>query len=277
MQLAGYNDVELKIVDVINGAASGLLDRHRNMRSLVEQERKDRLDSICAPLRDRDIKCTTELIRGRPFVEIVREVVHEGFHLVIKTASLAMPSEVTGVMGPVDLRLVRNCPCPVCIEVRGREVRCQRILVAINPQADNEELNHTLLETGTSLAKASGGELHLISAWEVMDEDFLIERMKPEKLVHYEHDLRSSAQTNLDALLAAAGAPVEPGNIQFRKGNPAEVILDCVATQHPDIVIMGTVEHTNVGGLLIGNTADTVLRQIRCPIMAVKPDSLFRV
>ncbi len=85
-----------------------------------------------------------------------------------------------------------------------------------------------------------------------------------------------SAQKSLDATLARAGKPVETSNVHFRKGDPARVILDCVESQQPDFVVMGTVGHTNVRGLLIGNTADTVLRQIRCPVVAVKPDSLFR-
>ncbi len=277
IQLAGYNDVELKIVDIVEDPKKAPADRHRKMRSLVEQERKDRLDSICTPLHDLDISYTTELLRGRPFAEIVREVVHEGFHLVIKTASLAVSNGVTGVMGPVDMRLVRNCPCPVWLEVVGRERLCQRILIALDPQAEVDELNKLLLKMGTALAKASGGELHVVSAWEVEDEDFLIEKMKPEKLEQYAAFLRLSAKEILDGLLADAGKPVETGHVQFCKGDPSEVILDCVESQQPDVVVMGTVTDTEVGGLLIGNTTDMVLRQIHCPVLAVKPDSLFRV
>ncbi len=44
LQLARYGEVELKIVDVVEAAANAPHDRHRKMRSLVEQERKDRLD-----------------------------------------------------------------------------------------------------------------------------------------------------------------------------------------------------------------------------------------
>lgn len=277
IQLASYDQVELKIIDIVDGPATGVQQPHRKMRSLVEQERKDRLDSICGKLRDLDIEFTTELMRGRPFVEIVREVVHENFHVVIKTAALTTPSDVTGVMGPVDMRLVRNCPCPVWLEVRGREVSCQRILVALDPLAVDDDLNNALLEMGGALAKASGGELHVISGWEVPDEEFLIEKMKPEKLAQYEHDLQSIAQTHLASLLAAAGKPVAANNVHFHKGNSASVILDCVQSQLPDLLVMGTVGRTDVRGLLIGNTADTVLRQIHCPVLAVKPDSLFRV
>ena len=38
---------------------------------------------------------------------------------------------------------------------------------------------------------------------------------------------------------------------------------------------MGTVCEVGAGGLLIGNTADMVLRQINRPVLAIKPDTLF--
>ncbi len=110
LQLARYNQVKLKVVDVVEGPSNALRELHRPMRSLVEQGRKDRLDAICEPLHRQDVEFTTELIRGRPFVEIVREVVHEGFHLVLKTAAGTQPTGAMGVMGPVDMRLVRTVP-----------------------------------------------------------------------------------------------------------------------------------------------------------------------
>lgn len=65
-------------------------------------------------------------------------------------------------MGPTDLRLVRNCPCPVWLEAPDRDVRWRRILVAIDPQAEDDDLNNALLEMGASLSKASGGALHTL-------------------------------------------------------------------------------------------------------------------
>lgn len=35
--------------------------------------------------------------------------------------------------------------------------------------------------------------------------------------------------------------------------------------------IMGTVGRTGIPGFLIGNTAETVLRQVACSVLAVKP------
>lgn len=47
MQLARREDVELKIVDIVDGVSDGLRELHRPMRSFVEQERKERLYEIC--------------------------------------------------------------------------------------------------------------------------------------------------------------------------------------------------------------------------------------
>jgi nucleotide-binding universal stress UspA family protein len=35
---------------------------------------------------------------------------------------------------------------------------------------------------------------------------------------------------------------------------------------------MGTVAHSGVGGLFIGNTAEAILEPIECSVLAVKPE-----
>ena len=35
---------------------------------------------------------------------------------------------------------------------------------------------------------------------------------------------------------------------------------------------MGTVARTGIPGLLIGNTAETILQRVDCSVLAVKPD-----
>jgi nucleotide-binding universal stress UspA family protein len=38
-----------------------------------------------------------------------------------------------------------------------------------------------------------------------------------------------------------------------------------------DLVVMGTVARTGISGFLIGNTAETILNQIDCSVLAIKP------
>jgi nucleotide-binding universal stress UspA family protein len=39
-----------------------------------------------------------------------------------------------------------------------------------------------------------------------------------------------------------------------------------------DLVVMGTVARTGVAGLFIGNTAEAILEQMECSVLAVKPE-----
>ena len=38
-----------------------------------------------------------------------------------------------------------------------------------------------------------------------------------------------------------------------------------------DLVVMGTVARTGIPGFIMGNTAETILNQINCSVLAVKP------
>ncbi len=59
------------------------------------------------------------------------------------------------------------------------------------------------------------------------------------------------------------------------RGDPGEVIPRLVGERRIDLVVMGTVARTGVPGLIIGNTAERVLDQIGCSVLAVKPEGFI--
>ena len=60
-------------------------------------------------------------------------------------------------------------------------------------------------------------------------------------------------------------------SIHMVSGEPG-VVLPRLA-EHLDIglIVMGTVGRTGLKGLIMGNTAETILRSVRCSVLAVKP------
>jgi nucleotide-binding universal stress UspA family protein len=58
----------------------------------------------------------------------------------------------------------------------------------------------------------------------------------------------------------------------MRQGDPEDVIPDFVVAEGIDLIVMGTVARTGIAGLLIGNTAERLLRRLPCSVLAVKPD-----
>jgi nucleotide-binding universal stress UspA family protein len=60
--------------------------------------------------------------------------------------------------------------------------------------------------------------------------------------------------------------------VHLLKGDPAEVIAGFAKTGRIDLIDMGTVARAGLGGLLIGNTAESILQRVDCSVLAVKPD-----
>ena len=55
------------------------------------------------------------------------------------------------------------------------------------------------------------------------------------------------------------------------EGEAEDVVPDFVRTHEVDVVVMGTVGRTGVPGFLIGNTAEKILADVECSVLAVKP------
>jgi len=86
-------------------------------------------------------------------------------------------------------------------------------------------------------------------------------------------DERFADQTQLEALrtrLAASG--VAHDVVQSVRGREAhEEILSVVRERGADLVVIGLRRRSAVGKLLMGSTAQRVLLEAPCPVLAVKP------
>lgn len=58
----------------------------------------------------------------------------------------------------------------------------------------------------------------------------------------------------------------------LRKGAATKVIPETAKELQADVLVMGTLARRGIAGLLIGNTAETILEQVQCSVLAVKPD-----
>lgn len=52
---------------------------------------------------------------------------------------------------------------------------------------------------------------------------------------------------------------------------PADAIIDFAASQPTGLLVIGTVGRTGIPGLLIGSTAERVLGEVACSVLALKP------
>ena len=283
--LAKANDACITLVDVVD-AAPGELTRvfaalpgtsgHEVEREIVEFHRA-RLAEIAAPIKSEGIHTSELVLQGVPFIEVIRKVLRDGHDLVMKGA--AGENEGNSLFfGSTDLHLLRKCPCPVWIMKKSRRKRYARVLAAVEPDPGDEQrsaLNRRILDLATSLSKLDGSELDVVNVWRLGAEGIL-RNSGVSRVSNTEVDLLAANELkhrkrNLKELLE--GYPDEDlkRKVHLLKGAAREVIPELAEQKRVDLIVMGTVGRTGIRGLIIGNTAEAILNQVECSVLAVKP------
>ena len=68
------------------------------------------------------------------------------------------------------------------------------------------------------------------------------------------------------------GTDVPQDRVHLLKGEPEDVIPQFARDNAVDLIVMGTVALTGIAGLLIGSTAERLLRHVECSLLTVKPE-----
>ncbi len=215
---------------------------------------------------------TTSVQTGRPIVKLVQSVVSGEHDLLIKEAS----SKATDFLfGSLDMRLIRHCPVPVWIVNPKSKQPLHRVLVAINPETtdDEQKLNHELVRYASAIANIFDCKLFVVAAYQVPVKVFghAVQADTIRRYEKYEKEYGRKCRENLSRFLSESERPVKPENVTFECGISDEVILSAVEEIRPSLLVLGSIARQGVSGLLIGNTAERVLRQVDCSVFTLKP------
>jgi len=291
LTLADNNQAQLTVVEVIDEIPPNttLMERTLSPVGLQEKlvaEHLKGLQELVASLNS-NINIQTRILTGEPFWEIIRDVLRYRFDLVIKMAESG--GLLDRVFGSDDMHLLRKCPCPVWLDTSESPKTYHRILVAVDVNDDystNELdtrrlLNEQVLEMASSLALSEFAELHIVYVWKAMLESTMrgafIHRPE-EEVVAYIEDERQRHQKNLNVLVDETIGNLEQSTLEhispqihLLKGSPRSEIPVFAGEIKADLVVMGTVARTGLPGFFMGNTAETILNQLNCSVLAIKP------
>ena len=280
--IAKHNKSSLTIVDVIEKIPERMDDflETVSVNQLENALVDDRLSEIKTSIKKYEsrkrIKANVEILIGKPQIEIIREVLRNNHDVVIKTAE-GKSGTKEFFLGSIDISLLRKCPCPVWMLKPSRSRKYSRVLAAIDPDPMDEtasKLNESILDLARSVAKLEKSELHIVHAWSLFGEKALRgprfgkNEAEIKKILR---DTRSIHKEWVEKLLAKAGFDESEYKLHLIKGNPSVLIPKFAARQKIDLVVMGTVCRTGLPGFIIGNTAESVLNQVKCSLLTVKP------
>ncbi len=295
--LAENNQASVTVATVIERVPAGIkisdggTDPGDAQARLTDTEAQ-RLDTLIEPYRAR-VRMNTKVLVGTSFLEIIREVIRSEHDLVIKCPE--SPSWLDRLFSGDDMHLLRKCPCPVWLVKPETQEPYQRILAAVDVEDDypptelqtRRALNGLVMELAGSLAVSEFAELHVVHAWEAFGEDALrhsgfMSRPEAEVDAYVEQVHRRHAEL-LDALLQESVAKlggqdavdyIRP-QLHLLKGSARRMIPELAKRLKIDCIVMGTVARTGVPGFIMGNTAETMLQQIDCSVLAVKPEGFL--
>ena len=279
--LSANNSGSLKVVSCMEQPPTHLISRLSSnfkvdVESLIRNEKITRLNRIKSRY-EKLVPIETKLLTGIAFIEIVKEVLRENHDLLIVEAENEQNIRKK-FLGSTELHLLRKCPCPVWVLKSGKKNTFDRILVAIDPSSSNEEtknLNQKLLELSTSLAKIESAEHHVIHCWEAYGEPKLRSGRGRGRLEDVDEYVRNTGKLALDNMrncLRPFNIDTENDFVHLIHGDPEWEIIDFIAGNGIDLIVMGTLARTGIRGFLIGNTAEKVVNGIDCSLLAVKPD-----
>ena len=142
----------------------------------------------------------------------------------------------------------------------------RKVLVAV----DGSELATAAVRAAADLASGLGGELAIVS---VFDPRVVMSIEGGPSALDLVGILRDDARRSVDeaAKEAAACPPVER---MVREGAPGTEIRAAAAEWKADLIAIGTHGRGGLKRLLLGSTAEAVVRHAPCPVLVVPESSL---
>ena len=278
LSLARNNSSDLKIL-VVNPEFPRRLSEHKkNYEAFLQEKLENSVNAVKSAigLETAEVKTAIEISSDKtPAIGIIKKVIKDGYDLVIKSAQKNKHSGFKSI----DLQLVRKCPVPVWLCKPIKKHREQmKIAVAIDPSnasETSERLSRQLLDMSRTLADTCDGHLNIISCWDYEDEAYIRDnvfmKVSNEEIAD---NVQKCKEENFSELQTIIDKSEISGShkIHQLRGQADNLIPEITEKSDIDVLVMGTVARTGIAGLLIGNTAEDIIRELNCSLLAVKPN-----
>jgi nucleotide-binding universal stress UspA family protein len=277
ISLAEDHEAELSILHVLKypypyvGALAGHVDVD-SYYDAVESEAESRFAELCARLEERSVPCRTRIMRGIPDEVIASFADEEDIDLIV------LPTHArTGVdhwmLGSVAEKVVRLAPCPV-LTVSPRQdepkpFRPSRILFA----TDFSEYSNRALPHAVALAERYDAELLMVHVVTVWNNDPANPSWRfPELPDEHRDAIEDGVRQQLDESLARVDENrVQARTRHVRGFDPGLDLVEAAQEEDADLIVLATHGRLGLAHMLIGSTAEKVIRYSVCPVLSIKP------
>ncbi len=241
---------------------------HSNMKQKLEEEAMEKIKAMLPGelLENEDI---IPIVRfGKPFLEIIKVAKEKKVDLLaIGTHGRAGVDRV--ILGSVAERVVRKAHCPVMV-IRGRKyVGFKRIIVPI----DLSDCSRIALEYAAATARAHKSKLTILHVFEEsFVKPYVNAANSEEEANEIIKEIERVNESKYDEFLKTVDLRGVEYEKLLKKGIPESDIVETAMEQQANLIVMGTHGRSGIKHILIGSTAEEVVRNVHCDIIIVKPE-----
>ncbi|WP_025820363.1 universal stress protein UspE [Shewanella marina] len=276
IELASINRAEitvfLSIFDFSYEMTSILSSHEREtMRQGVVDQRLAWVNDLIKQHSDSNVSMTAKVIwHNRPYESIIEEAIAGNYDLVVK-ATHEHDKLKSVIFTPTDWHLLRKCPAPVLLAKEEQWPIAGKIICAVNVATEDDEhesLNTKIIQHAKALAEKFNIEIHLVNGFPATPVNLSIE-LPDFDARSYNETVRMQHEERVYYLADTFGIPTTQCHI--KEGLPEDVIPEIAQELDAKLVILGTIGRTGISAALIGNTAEHVIDNINCDLLALKP------
>lgn len=247
-------------------------EERQAMQQVVIKENQAWLDAVAVPYQEQGVTITSQVIwHSRPFQAAIMEVLSNHHDLVIKATH--PHSKLSAILfTPTDWNLLRKCPVPLLLVKHHQWPEKGNILCAVDCKSiqDGEHhlLNQQILDEAKSMASIINANTHIVNAYPSPPMNIMLELPEFDP-INYEDGLKKFHKKALDEY--AQKNSIAESQVHLEQGLPEDVISNTAKSIDAELVILGTVGRSGLSATLLGHTAEQVIDQLDCDLLALKP------
>jgi universal stress protein E len=272
--LAQRTSGRLTFFSALNLPEELLLMLEEKHRFVVIRKIEDEASQILAELVQKatqsGVAASAVFVRGAGWFELINQVLR-GNHDLVMVGTRSLAGVGLRAFGNTAKKVLRRCPCPVWVSRPEPYDRPLNVLVA----SDLRPTSEAALRLAVSLGIAAKATIHVLHAIDYPVFHLWLTALPDEVGRDYHLRVLGQAEQVLHDQLERTEhrSLAEPLRVHLadKVGKPDEVILRCVREFNIDLLVMGTVGRTSAPGVMIGSTAERLLPELTCSVLAVKP------
>ncbi len=275
--VADAMNAAVRLVCVLPEVSAGIFGSEEDAQAEAETDRTAAM-KVLADLEvqyqestSRAIDVSSVVATGQAWFEILKVAGTDRNNMIV--CGTRNKGTVTRLLfGSTGRKLLRNAACPVwLLKPRIDDDANLDVLAA----TDLSEVGEDVLRAGVALGQSLPVRLNVLH---VVDDD--LDRhmartgVSEEELEEYRRKSKEDAETTLHEQLSVTDYRTVAKGVQthIAEGAADGCILSAIKELDIDLLIMATSGRGGIPGMLFGNTAERLLPELQCSILAIKPD-----